>query len=170
MPQTLARSFNRALLDVIPAYREAGERWPATARELAVFAINNGHWDPQPSKLVSLCTRDIARAMREERHVDPQGRTVRTMHAAKSTRTDDDGSETQLLLWDDIRSADREHMEVAFQQRRSRLLSGCQQLKIDVDSFNENNALDEPVQMVFDFTKDLEELERPGEYPPRKPR
>lgn len=170
MPQTLARSFNSALLDVIPAYREAAERWPATARELAVFAINNGYWKPQPSKLVSLCTRDIARAMREEKHLDPQGRTVRTMHAAKNTRVNDDGSETQLVLWEDIRKAGREHMEVAFQQRRNRLLSGCKQLKTDVDSFNENNSLYKTIQMVFDFTKDLEELEQPGEYPPRHPR
>ena len=116
MLQTLSRSFNAALLDVIPAYREVGEKWPATARELALFAINNGYWEPQRSKLVSLCGRDIARAMREQKHVDPQGRTVRTMHAAKSPRTNDDGSETQLVLWDDIREAGREHVEVAFQQ------------------------------------------------------
>ena len=108
--------------------------------------------------------------MREEKHMDRQGRTVRTMHAARCAQMNDDGSKTQLVLWDDIRLAGREHMEVAFQQRRTRLLSGCKQLKTDVDSFNENNVLYEPIQMVFDFTKDLEELEQPGEYPPRRPR
>jgi hypothetical protein len=120
--------------------------------------------------LVSLCARDIGRAMRKEKHLDPQGRTVRTMHAARCSRTHDDGTEVQLVLWDDIRSANREHMEIAFQQRRNRLLSGCSQLKTDVDSFNENNAPDRPIQMVLDFTKDLQELEQPGEYPPPHPR
>jgi len=47
MLQTLSRTFNSALLEIIPAYREAGERWPATVRELAVFAIKNGFWEPQ---------------------------------------------------------------------------------------------------------------------------
>ena len=74
------------------------------------------------------------------------------------------------MLWDDIRTADREHMEVAFQQRGTRLVSGCSQLKTDVDSFNDNNSLGEPIQMVFDFTEDLEELRQPSEYPPNQPR
>ena len=170
MSRTLAKTYNSAILEVITAYQQAGKMWPPTVRELAVFAINNGNWEPNTSKLVSLCARDIQRAMREEKHTAPQGRSVRPMHAAKCERIEDDGIERQLVLWDDICTASREHMETAFQQRRTRLLSGCKQLKTDVDSFNDNNALDKPIQMVFNFTEDLEELEQSSAYPPRQPR
>ena len=33
-------------------------------------------------------------------------------------------------------------------------------LKLDVDSYNENFNTSVPIQMVFDFTEDLEELEQ----------
>jgi len=36
----------------------------------------------------------------------------------------------------------------------------CRQLKQDVDSFNENYNSSVSIQMVFDFTEDLEELEQ----------
>jgi len=53
MSTTLAKDYHSALLEAIPAYQEAGEKWPATVRELAVFAINNESWQAQRSKLVS---------------------------------------------------------------------------------------------------------------------
>jgi len=92
--------------------------------------------------------------MREEYITDPQGRRVRAKHAA---RVLDHGE--QKMLWDDIRMASRDHMHRAFQLRRNQIVGDCRQLKTDVDSFNENANLETPIQMVFDFRRDLEELE-----------
>jgi len=92
--------------------------------------------------------------MREEYVTDRQGRTVRAKHAARFKR---EGK--QLSLWADTRTASREHMQVAFQQRRNQIVGDCRQLKIDVDSYNENANAGDLIQMVFDFTLDLEELE-----------
>jgi hypothetical protein len=50
-------------------------------------------------------------------------------------------------------------MEIAFRQRREQIVADCAQLKIDVDSYNENRKPESPIQMVFDFTDDLIELE-----------
>ncbi len=50
-------------------------------------------------------------------------------------------------------------MEVAFQQRRQQIVGDCRQLKTDVDSYNENANSEQPIQMVFDFTDDLAELD-----------
>jgi hypothetical protein len=50
-------------------------------------------------------------------------------------------------------------MEVAFQQRRQQIVGDCRQLKADLDSYNENYNLGESLQMVFDFTNDLAEIE-----------
>ena len=93
---------------------------------------------------------EIGRAMRAERIDDPQGRSVRAKHAAR---------EGQLFLWDDIRTASRKHMDIAFKQRRQQIVGDCHQLKTDVDSFNENRSPFVPIQMSFDFTNDLLEEE-----------
>jgi hypothetical protein len=50
-------------------------------------------------------------------------------------------------------------MERAFAQRRKQILGDCRQLKADVDSYNENRRPEEPIQVIFDFTVDLAELE-----------
>ena len=50
-------------------------------------------------------------------------------------------------------------MQIAFQQRRQQIVGDCRQLKADVDGYNENYNDALRVQIVFDFTEDVEELE-----------
>ena len=38
------------------------------------------------------------------------------------------------------------------QQRRHQIVGDCRQLKMDVDSYNQNRTPDQPIQMIFDFT------------------
>jgi hypothetical protein len=94
----------------------------------------------------------LADAYREEYFTDPQGLRVRAKHAARVKRRGE-----QLVLWADMRTAPRSHMELAFQQRRRQALGECRQLKTDVDSYNDAHAGEPLIQMIFDFTKDLEE-------------
>ena len=143
-------TYNEQLQTVVTKYIEAGEEWPATVRQIASWAVREKLWAPHPSSLVNQCAEDLAQAMRDEYIVDPQGRKVRAKHAARVE---------QGVLWADIRTASRDHMEIAFKQRRRQILSDCSQLKDDVDSFNENRSSAQPIQMSFDFTKDLLELE-----------
>ena len=147
-------SFTEQLQRIVTRYREDGQLWPATSRALAAWAIANGLWQPQRMALISQCADQISRALREEYITDQQGRRVRTKHPA---RVDRDGE--QLVLWDDIRTASRGHMHGAFQLRRRQIVGDCHQLKSDVDSFNENRSPLHPIQMNFNFTRDLEELE-----------
>ena len=92
--------------------------------------------------------------MREEYITDKKGRRVRAKHAVTINR---DGK--QLTLWEDMRTASRRHMDLAFRQRRHQILGDCRQLKADVDSYNEALNPGEPIQIVFDFALDLEEME-----------
>ncbi len=135
-------------------YREAGQRWPATMRQVAAWAIREKLWAPQPSALIDRCADELARALREDYIEDAQGRRVRAKHAA---RVHEDGE--QKTLWDDIRTASRKHMVVALQQRRQQVVGDCWQLKMDADSYNENKSPLAPIQIVFDFTDDLAEME-----------
>ena len=87
--------------------------------------------------------RDLSRAMRDEFYTDPQGRRVRTKHAAKCIEDalSDDGEEgpkKQKMLWADIRTDSEDHIIKALQQRRMQIVGDCKQLKTDADSFNDN--------------------------------
>lgn len=147
-------TYNEQLQRIANEYLRAMGQRPATSREIAEWAIANRLWQPQRGDLIHQCAEQLSRAMREEYITDPQGRSVRAKHAARIAQ---DGE--QLVLWADIRSAERQHMEVAFQQRRQQIVGDCRQLKTDVDSYNENANSEQPIQMVFDFTDDLAELD-----------
>ena len=134
------------------------EHGRVSATELAAHAIRTGLWQPQPSDMIKQCARLFARAMRQEYFVDPQGRKVRAKHAAMLRG--DDGEQT--ALWDDLRTATRQHMHVSFQQKREQILGECQQLKLAVDSYNDNQNDGEAIQLYFNFTEDLMELEAGG--------
>lgn len=144
------RTKQEQLQRIVSEYRIAGGSWPAESRAIAEWAVRTGRWRPHPQAAEKQCARELSRAMREEYYVDEKGRRVRVKHAV----TKDQGT-----LWDDIRTAPREHMLVAFQQRRSRIFDDCRQLKTDAESYNDTHPHDRQIQLVFDFTEDLAELE-----------
>ena len=135
-------------------YFEAHEQGPATTRDLAVWAIRSKRWEAPEDIVIRKCQEDFAKALREQYIPDGRGRPVRAKHVARVS----EGHE-QLYLWSDIRFAPRKHMEIAFQQRRQQIVGDCRQLKRDVDYFNEVYPIEPPIQMMFDFTEDVEEGE-----------
>ena len=147
-------AYNEQLQKVVREYQKSGERWPASTKEIAGWAIKSGLWEPRPSSIISQCADHISRALRDEHITDPQGRRVRAKHVAKIF---DHGK--QMPLWEDIRTAPREHMQSSFQQRRHQIVGDCKQLNTDVGSYNDNGNDGQPIQIVFDFTHDLEEIE-----------
>lgn len=150
----MSRSYSQNMLKIVEDYRKAGQPWPTTAKRIAAWAIQNNLWKPQASRILTLCADLLAKSMREEYIVDPQGRKVRAKHAAMIKRGDE-----QLTIWGDIRSEGREHMEIAFKQRRNQIVGDCHQLKTDAHSFNDNRSPQNPIPMLFDFTDDLAEIE-----------
>ncbi len=148
-------TYTEQLQRIVRSYLDDGQTWPATTRQIAAWAIRKGEWKPQPFALINQCADQLARAMREEHFTDANGRTIRAKHVARIER----GGE-QIALWEDIRSASREHMQIAFQQRRQQIVGDCKQLKTDCDYYNKNRNQGEPIQVVFDFRTDLEELEQ----------
>ncbi len=143
-------NYNEQMQRIVNEYIAAKQDWPATTRQIAAWAVRERKWQPQPASLISQCAEELSVAMREETLVDPQGRAVRAKHAARVH---------QSVFWGDIRTASREHMEVAFKGRRKQIVGDCRQLKWDVDSFNENRAPVVPIQMSYNFTNDLMEIE-----------
>lgn len=151
-------TYSKQMQKIVEDYRASGELWPASSKTIAAWAISNGRWELHRSAALKKCAEDLASAMREEYHTDSKGRRVRLLHPAIIRR----GGE-QMVLWDDIRTAPREHMKLSFQQRRKAIVGDCRQLKVDCDSYNDAHAGAAPIQLIFDFTMDLAELEASDE-------
>jgi hypothetical protein len=152
------------LQDIVKEYRKNRQKWPATAKDIASWAIRNKKWEAPIRSQVDDCARELAEAMREELFTDPQGRRVRRLHAMREVELLPDGKQRQLTFWLDIEVDEYNKLRVAFSQRRGQILGDCRQLKTDVDSYNDNNKEGKSVQMVWDFADDLAELEQPSEY------
>jgi len=147
-------TYSKQMQHIVDEYREAGEPWPASTRSIATWAIATRRWQLPASAAIRRCAEDLGTAMREEYMTDPKGRRVRLLHPATIYR---DGEQT--VLWDDMRTAPRKHMQLSFQQRRQGIVGDCRQLKTDVDSYNDAHTAETPIQVVFDFSMDLAELE-----------
>lgn len=139
---------------IVSDYRASGEHWPATKREITAWAIKTGRWVIPPAAILNKCAEDLGEAMAEMYYTDPKGRRVRLLHPATVKR--------QGMLfteWDDIRTAPRQHMQMAFQQKRRAIVGECRQLKNDMDSYNDAHPDTQPLQVSFDFNMDLAEIE-----------
>jgi len=152
--------------DIVDLYRREVTTEPVELIVVARWAIAHGLWQQSQRSPEEVLAGEIGQALREQYFVDPQGRRVRRKHARRIEELLSDGSPKQRVFWDDITTAEPEHMQASLQQRRRLILSDCQQLKSDVDSYNENyNKTGVPVQTSFDFTEDMAEAELPTEYP-----
>jgi len=121
---------------------------------MAEWAVSQERYELTKSMAISQCAEQLARAMRLEHVTDSKGRSVRKYYAARIRK---DGR--QQTLWADW-DADQPFMEVAIANRRQQIVGECRQLKTDVDSYNYRHNSERPIQVVFDFTRDLEELQQ----------
>ena len=147
-------SYRQQIQHIIDDYVENIGPEPASSHDIAAWAVSQGRWQPQTGSMIDQCADEVARVLREEYFLADDGHEVRAKHAARVPRNG-----KQITLWADIRSANRMHMATAFQQRRQQILGDCRQLQVDVDYFNQNRYPGNPIQMIFDFTLDLAEIE-----------
>jgi hypothetical protein len=148
-------SYYKQMQKIVEDYRGAGEPWPASTKTMAGWAIRTGRWELPATAAINRCADDLAAAMREETFIDRKGRRVRLLHPAERRTVDGE----QLVLWDDIRTAPRDHMHLSFQQKRKGIFWDCHQLKMSVDSYNDAHPKEEQIEMVYNFEMDLAEHE-----------
>ena len=155
------RTQNEIMQELVEEYRLKNGVHSVSLKDVAAWMLRNG-WQPRPKDAVAIIAKELQVAMREQFITDPQGRRVRQKHPQKIVRKLKDGSFEQLVLWHDIREATRPQMQAAFQQRRYGISLDCRRLKTDTDSFNDNYNKSVPIQLVFDFTEDMEEFDQDG--------
>jgi hypothetical protein len=153
----MARRLRKKLVqqhqDLVAQYRRAFKNKPFKTIDVVDWATKRGLIHLRPIDPRFLLADEIAQAMHEEYISDPQGRRVRAKHAA---RYEVNGK--QETFWADIRDKNpgtRRHMQIAFQNRRQQIVGECVQLKLDLDSYNQNWNPGTPIQSCFDFTDDL---------------
>lgn len=150
---------------IVKAYRDAGQPWPADMGSVALWAYRQGLVRQRPVDIVQSLARELSKAMRDDMFTDPQGRRVRKNHAYREPLAGPEGESSQRVLWLSIDEATPEQMHSSLQHRRNLVLADCHQLKTDTDSYNDNrNASRPPLQLSFDFTEDLAELDQPSTY------
>jgi len=145
-------SYNERMQTLAKDYQTATGSVTFTLKQMGAWAMQEGLWEPGHDAILRQFCDDMGRALREEYVRDPQGRRVRAKHAVRNE------GETGFL-WADIHTAPREHMVVAFDQRRDQIVADCAQLKADIDSYNENQNDADPVQLGLDFKRDVLEYE-----------
>jgi hypothetical protein len=95
-------TYLKQMQKIVPEYRASQQPWPATAKDIAHWAINNGKWDMPAEAIIKKCASDLADAMRESYFTNSKGRRVRALHPAPIRRQG-----ILFVEWDDIRTAPR---------------------------------------------------------------
>ena len=128
---------------------------PAPKERIVAWAVKERLWQPSEQALIDMGAAQLGRALRAQTFTDRQGRHVRSMYAA---RFYEDG--VQITMWNHYKYSTPEHVETALRQRRTQIAGMCHQLSIDQDWYNESKRPKqaEPLQLAFDFTRDVEEL------------
>lgn len=145
-------TFNEVLQKHKDEYFAETGKALTTTRELAVWAIKTGRWEPPPDLVIRKCREDYARALREEYITDSSGQPVRVNQAARRKI-----GESQGTFWGDIRTIPRKHMETASAQRREQIVGECRQLDRDERYYNEHHSDESPLQTYFNFVDDVYE-------------
>ena len=157
-----SKTKTEELQELVEWYRDRHNVSSVNLKEVAAWAIREKVYEPEPRSTMKLLAKELSAALREVYFTDPQGRRVRKKHAQRIWDDTTDGRHEQKVLWHDITEATRPQMQAAFQQRRHGIVMDCRQLRHDVESYNENFNKSVPIQMVFDFTEDLKDLEHAG--------
>ena len=142
------------LQEIVRKYQGAGHALPASPKDIARWAIQNGLWAQKPEAVVNLCADQLARAMSVEYFEDAEGNRIRAKHAVVYAE-----GPKQYSMWDDIRTADHPFVSLALQQRRRHIVNECKQLKNDADYYNGHRSPPKQIEIVFNFQFDLEEME-----------
>ena len=145
-------NYIKQMQQIVQEYRISGQPWPATAKEIAAWAISNGKWMMPATAVLNRCSQDVAEAMGEI-YSTVNGRRTRVLHPATHQRQG-----VLCTVWDDLRTAPRKHMALSFQQHRRKIVGECRELDTSRLSWNDLHPKEAPIQISFDFTIDLAEL------------
>jgi hypothetical protein len=159
---------SRKMLFVLEKYREAfpDEPLPLDPAKAATWAYENDLWVPKETDPREVLRRKLCRALRHQYLLDPQGREVRANYASVEEVMTHDGPKRRAQFYP-IFKAPPEVARQALALDRRQALATVQQMKLDFDSYNDNNEFGATLPALdLDFNKDIEEMSLPADYDP----
>lgn len=169
---TLKKMKKRAQMEyVLDQYRLAHPNAdPAIEPHLvAPWAISKGLIVPRIITQEDVLRRDLALHLKSEYVTDPQSRRVRKNHSIPVEVQTQDGTKRRSK-WYSIFQAPAAHMQLSLALRRNMALSDCQQLELDLRSYNDNNVHAAVLpKLDYNFNLDMEEADLPTTYPAAPP-
>ena len=136
-------------------YDDGRSHKPTSAREAIEWAVKEGLLELPEVDPYDILAGQMSQALREEYRQDSQGRRYRVNHAVRVSK-----GGVQYTFWGVMGFASHDHMERAFTQRREQIVGDNDQLKTDVDVYNDMNLGKRPkFQLVLDYKDDVAERE-----------
>lgn len=151
---------NEKLQALIQLYKTETGNKTVDMEAVADWSMHRGVTLPKPKSARELLVAQFSDAARAEYRRDPKtGLSYRANHALRIARNDG----KQYTLWVDIDDATRAQMQYSLSNRRQQMVSDAVHLKIDEMVWNDHHPNEQPIQLVMDFTDDVEErLNSPG--------
>lgn len=151
---------NEQLQSLISLYKTETGNKSVDMDLVADWAIKKGAQLPKPKTAKELFIMQLSDAARNEYKVDEKtGYSYRVNHALRVQNKDG----RQHTLWVGMDDATRNQMLTSLTNRRQQMVGDATQLKTDELIWNSRNLDKDPIQLVMDFTYDVEErLSSPG--------
>jgi hypothetical protein len=142
------------------------EQPPLDPKKVAEWAFRNGLWRPIETAPQEVLRRKLTRALRHTYIEDPQGREVRANFAVVEEVMTQDGPKRMARFYP-IFKAPPEVVRQALALDRNQALATVKQMKLDFDSYQDNNEFGATLpELDLDFNKDIEEMNLPPDYDP----
>lgn len=127
---------------------------PTDLREVGAWAIKKRLWAPRPVDVEASFARDMGDALRDLTGIDKDGREYRAFIPARTKGKDG----LPLFKWADIDVAPRSHVQKGIQGETRQIVNDCFALAMKIGRYNAAHPKEEPLQAVFAFEEDIEEM------------
>jgi len=145
---------NERLQALIQLYKQEVGVKSFDVEKITEWAISRGVSMPRPKSPRAIFASQLADAARAEYRVDGRtGLAYRANHAVRNIGNDG----KQYTLWIDIEDATRPQMHYSLSNRRQQMVGDAVHLKIDESIWNDRHPDEDPIQLIMDFTDDVEE-------------
>lgn len=159
------KSFNQRMQEMAAEYMKENDVDSFDLEEVATWACKTHRYQRPPKSMVAQCKKELADALRVQKHTDPQGREVRQMHPV---RLQEKGH--QMVIWADIRTAKPQHMRLSLAQSRQGIRADCIAHNQIAESYNDNNPYGATLDLFdYDFNPDITENKMPTDWPDEAP-
>lgn len=146
--------YKENMLRIWKQYHEEVSADSTDLRDVGAWARSKSLWAPRPIDVDTSFAREMADVLREQVRTDKDGRQYRAFIPAKTRGKDG----LPLFKWADIDVAPRSHVEKGIQGERRSIANDCFALAMKVDHYNAMHPKEEPLQVVFNFEEDIEEM------------